>query len=468
MRKGLTRARPLFVHSTLCAVQEDASLPSLFQDAVAFCVFGGVFRDELFPADPQKLCKFLDIAFGGFDRRNAAAVRALLAINLLLNARGDFLQTPFDIIMRFEMSTKAEILVPLCLSQTADLDEIGNHTTKVAHRHTPRHSSRFSILRMLMPDYDVVGVGLNATDTLILLSHFPAYAGKVAFDDEILSPGGQVASAMVTCAMLGLKVKYIGTVGDDERGRIQMESLRGSGINLDDVEVRANCANQTAYILIDRTTGERTVLWRRDDCLQLHPDGITPEKITCARLLHIDGHDTAAVARAAEIARRHNMPVTVDVDTIYHGFDQVLPHVTHLVASSEFPVQWTNERDPFKALKTIQDEFHIPVAAMTLGAHGALARTGGKFIYSPAFVVNCVDTTGAGDVFHGAFCYAVLQNMPMRECLEFSNAMAALNCTALGARGGIAPIEEANRLMQRAERRSHRDFEQRVQSRSTA
>ncbi len=319
-----------------------------------------------------------------------------------------------------------------------------------------------------MSQFDVVGVGLNATDTLILLSHFPAYAGKVAFDEEILSPGGQVASAMVTCAKLGLSVKYIGTVGDDVRGQVQMESLRGSGINLDDVEVRANCANQTAYILIDRSTGERTVLWRRDDCLRLLPEAITPEKICCAKLLHIDGHDTLAVARGAEIARQHGIPVTVDVDTIYHGFDQVLPNVTHLVASSEFPLQWTNERDPFKALETIQNEYRIPVAAMTLGAHGALARVDGKFVYSPAFVVNCVDTTGAGDVFHGAFCYAVLQGLPMRETLELSNAMAALNCTALGARGGISTIDEAKNLMQRAERRSHRDFEQRVQTRAPA
>jgi sulfofructose kinase len=165
------------------------------------------------------------------------------------------------------------------------------------------------------------------------------------------------------------------------------------------------------------------------------------------------------VARAAQIAREHRIPVTVDVDTIYHGFDRVLPHVDYLVASSEFPVQWTNERDPFRALETIQEEFHIPVAAMTLGALGALARVDGRFIYSPAFVVNCADTTGAGDVFHGAFCYAVLQNMPMRETLEFSNAMAAMNCTALGARGGISTIDQARVLIERGERRSHRDFE---------
>src|SRR5450432_1421760 len=307
-------------------------------------------------------------------------------------------------------------------------------------------------------NFDVVGIGLNATDTLLVVPHFPAFAGKAPFQDEVLSPGGQVASAMVTCARLGLRVKYIGTVGDDERGRIQIESLNGSGINLDDVEVRQNCANQTAYIMIDRSTGERTVLWSRPNCLRLEPASITPEKILGARLLHIDAHDTPAVERAAAIAHEAGMPVTVDVDTIYHGFDRVLPHVTHLIASSEFPTQWTNERDPFRALEMIQTEYKMAVAAMTLGAHGSLARVNKRFYYSPAFVVNCADTTGAGDVFHGAFCYSVLQGMPIQESLELSNAMAALNCTAIGARGGIATPEQARELIRRGERRSNPDY----------
>lgn len=315
-----------------------------------------------------------------------------------------------------------------------------------------------------MPDFDVVGVGLNATDTLLIVPHFPAYAGKMPFQDEIVSPGGQVASAMVTCARLGLRTKYIGTVGDDERGRIQMASLRQANINLDDVQVRRNCPNQSAYIVIDRSTGERTVLWSRADCLRLDPGEITPQQITCARLLHIDGHDTQAVEHAARIAHAAGMPVTVDVDTIYHGFDRVLPHVDYLITSSEFPVQWTSQRDPFKALEMIQQEYGMRVAAMTLGAHGALALSEGRFIYSPAFVVNCVDTTGAGDVFHGAFCYAVLQGMSLPESLDFSNAMAALNCTAIGARGGIRGLEEVRSLMRRAERRSHPEFEQRCQA----
>jgi sulfofructose kinase len=306
--------------------------------------------------------------------------------------------------------------------------------------------------------FDLVGVGLNATDTLILVSHFPAYAGKVAIESEMLSPGGQVASALATASSLGMRVKYIGTIGDDERGRVQLASLRETGINLDDVEVRKNCPNQTAYIVIDQSTGERTVFWSRPECLRLAEESIMPEKISGARMVHIDGHDTPAVARAAEIARGLGIPVSLDVDTVYPGFDRVLRSVDYMVASSEFPVAWSSERDPFRALEKIQNEYRMKVAAMTLGAHGALARMDGKFFYSPAFVVNCVDTTGAGDVFHGAFCYAAIEGMPMRETLEFSNAMAALNCTRIGARGGIATALEARALIERGERRAHPDF----------
>lgn len=300
--------------------------------------------------------------------------------------------------------------------------------------------------------FDLVGVGLNATDTLLLVPNFPAYGGKVRIAQEVLSPGGQVASALTAAASLGLRTKYIGTVGDDARGEIQMESLRSTGIDLADVEIRKGCANQSAYIVIDQATGERTVFWSRPDCLALDPARISAANIAKARMLHIDGHDTPAVEKAARVAREHGIPVSCDVDTIYPGFDRVLPLVDYLVSSSEFPARWTGERDPFRALEIIQNEYHMRVAAMTLGADGALARIDGKFLYAPAFVVDCVDTTGAGDVFHGAFCYAVIKGMSVRDGLEFSCAMAALNCTKLGARGGIASERETRALMATAER----------------
>jgi len=320
---------------------------------------------------------------------------------------------------------------------------------------------------MPTPAFDLAGVGLNATDTLVIVERYPPCGGKVPIEAEFTSPGGQVATALATAAKLGLRVKYIGSVGDDERGRIQMATLRESGMNLDDVEIRPNCPNQSAYIVIDRASGERTIFWNRPDCLRIEPARITAEKIACARMLHIDGHDTPAVEQAARFAHERGIPVSLDVDTIYTGLDRVLGLVDFLVASTEFPARWTGESDPFRALEILQTRFAMKVAAMTLGADGALARVvaGGvdEYIYSPGFVVNAVDTTGAGDVFHGAFCYSVLSGATMRETLEFSNAMAALNCLHLGARGGIATAAEAHRLMEEASlhtggRRSNPDF----------
>jgi len=310
--------------------------------------------------------------------------------------------------------------------------------------------------------FDIVGIGLNATDTVIKVPHFPAYGGKVPFHGEFTSAGGQVASAIVACAKLGLKAKYIGAIGDDDRGRLQLESLRTAGINIDHVRHRPNCGTQTAFIVIDESTGERTVFWSRPEGLKLTPEEITPDQILCARLLHIDGHDTPAMEHAASIARAHNIPVTVDVDTIYAGFDRVLPHVDYLIASSEFPGRWTGIDDPFEALETIRARFNMKLAGMTLGAHGALTLTEDGFTYSPAFVVNCIDTTGAGDVFHGAFCYSVLQQMPLAEALDLANAMAALNCTAAGARGGIATLRDAQHLIKTGSRRSQPEIANRA------
>jgi sulfofructose kinase len=240
--------------------------------------------------------------------------------------------------------------------------------------------------------------------------------------------------------------------------------LRQAGVNVDHVLVRPGVPTQSAYIIVDRLTGERTVFLLRDERLRLEPDEFQPEWIAGARLLHIDGHDTQTVEKAARLAKEQGTPVTVDVDTIYDGFEKVMPHVDYLIGSSNFPEQWTRERDPFEALTRIQREFGMKVAAMTLGSHGALARSEGRFYYSPAFVIDCVDTTGAGDVFHGAFCYGVLQEWALGRVLEFANAMAALNCMALGARGGLGSLADAERIIAAGQRRADAEIQKRAKS----
>ncbi|MGI9074648.1 MAG: carbohydrate kinase family protein [Bryobacteraceae bacterium] len=322
---------------------------------------------------------------------------------------------------------------------------------------------------MSTPSFDVLGIGLNATDTLLLLPEFPAYAGKVAYAQELLSPGGQVATAIVTCAKLGLRAKYIGTIGDDFRGNVQRQSLQETGVDITGLILRHECPNQTAYILIDQRTGERTVLWHRANCLRLTASEIRPEDIAGAKLLHIDGYDTEAAEHAASLAQRQGIPVSLDVDTVYPGFDCVLKHVDYLVASSSWPGKWTGEKDPFIALARLQREYSLRISAMTLGERGSLALEQGRWTYSPAFEVRCVDTTGAGDAFHGAFCYAMLAGMQMQSVLDFSNAAAALNCTAIGARGHIPTRSEVDSLIALASSgKLHRREDRSITERLTA
>jgi len=294
---------------------------------------------------------------------------------------------------------------------------------------------------------DVVGLGLNATDTVMTVRKFPALGGKERVVASSLQAGGQVATALVTCRRLGLEVRYIGKVGDDPAGQLQLASLRREGLDMSDTEVMRGVPNQYGYIIVDQATGERTVFWDRDARLAIQPKELKSAAITSARLLHLDGCDVEAALVAARWARRARIPVVADLDTIYKKVEKLFPYLDYLIASTQFLPAVTGHADPFKVLQYMASEYRVRTPGMTLGRDGALVYHAGRFFYSPGFVVETVDTTGAGDVFHGAFAYALLTGWDIARALDFSNAMAAFNCTALGARGGIKSRAEAERLM---------------------
>lgn len=295
---------------------------------------------------------------------------------------------------------------------------------------------------------DVVGLGLNATDVAIEVPHYPAFNSKVEFSAARWQAGGQVATALVVCQRLGLRTKYIGRVGSDAFGEFQLASLRPEGIDLEDVRVVPDCPNQAAYIVIDQATGERTILWRRDPRLTIRPEELRREMLAEARLLHVDGHDTAAAAQAARWAREAGLPVTADVDNLYPGLEALLGATDFLITSANFPGVYTSEADLFRALEHLRRRHpQLKLVAATMGRDGVLALEADRFLYLPAYEVPCRDTTGAGDVFHGAFIYGLLQGWPTARVLDFSNALAGLNCQAVGARGGIATRAEAEKLM---------------------
>lgn len=292
---------------------------------------------------------------------------------------------------------------------------------------------------------DLVGVGLNATDTVIPLSSYPLPGSKVEFSAADVLPGGQVASTVVACQQWGLQTRYVGSLGDDNAATLHRKEFARSGVETQIITV-PDCASRQSLILVDGE-GERTVLWRRDERLDLQPASLDREWIVNARALHVDGYDTAVATVAARWARAAGIPVIADLDELYPGVDELLENIDYLIVSRDFPCRLMAQPDLEEALRQMQQRYGCRLAAATLGPDGVLAWDGENFHHTPAYRVPVVDTTGAGDIFHAGFIYGLLQDWPLERQLDFACAAAALNCMSVGARGGIQTLETIEQLM---------------------
>jgi sulfofructose kinase len=297
---------------------------------------------------------------------------------------------------------------------------------------------------------DLVGVGLNATDTLIPLAGYPARGSKTEYRSVSVMPGGQTASAVVACQLWGLATRYVGRLGDDDAGRLHRSEFDRTGVDARIVEV-TGAASPQSLIIVDNG-GERTVLCRRDDRLLLQPGDLDREWIVNARALHVDGYETGAARQAAQWAHEAGVPVIADLDETYEGVEDLLENIDYAIVSRDFPGRLTGDDNLERALRQMHRRYGCRVTAATLGQDGVLAWDGKRSYLHAAYRVDVVDTTGAGDIFHAGFIYALLQGWPLERQLDFACAAAALNCTCSGARGGIRTVEDVEKLMAESSR----------------
>lgn len=297
-------------------------------------------------------------------------------------------------------------------------------------------------------EFDAVGFGLNAVDHLCVVPEYPEYDSKVRIERFVRAGGGQAASAMVVCARLGLRTKYVGKVGGDEIGAFSLASIAEEGVDVSDVITVEGVTNQLAFIVVDGRNGARTILWHRPAEIATSPEEVTEAKVTGGRVLLLDGHDAPAAARAAALARARGVTVMLDAETVKDGTRDLVANADIVVASSRFPGLYTRQADGVDALRAILAE-GPGLAVMTLGAAGALAVDGsGAVLEAPGFGVDAVDTTGAGDVFHGAFLFGLLSGWSVERTMAFSNAAGALSCTEIGARGGVTGLRQVLEFME--------------------
>jgi sulfofructose kinase len=287
--------------------------------------------------------------------------------------------------------------------------------------------------------FDAVGFGLNAVDHLIVVPEYPAFDTKMRLLEHKQSAGGQTATAMVALRRLGLKTAYAGRFGSDSEGRFGLKSLVDEGVNCDFAEVIEDSKNQIAFITIDARSGERTIVWDRDDRLAYTPDEAPAEFGSLGRVLHLDAHDPPACVRIAKAAKETGTVISADIDNVYQGLPELLPFIDLMIGSKEFPRRVTGVAEPRAALIELHARFGCTITGMTIGVSGAVLYCDGQFIESPGFAApgGCKDTTGAGDAFHSGFLYGFLTGEDLETSLKFGNAVAAMKCSALGARTAL-------------------------------
>jgi len=299
--------------------------------------------------------------------------------------------------------------------------------------------------------FDAVGFGLNAVDHLIVVPEYPAFDTKMRLLNHKQSAGGQTASAMVALRRLGLKTAYAGRFGSDQAGLFGFQTLKDDNVNVDFAEIVEDARNQIAFITIDARSGERTIVWDRDERLAYKREEAPAEFGALGKVLHLDAHDPPACVVVAQAARLSGTIVSADIDNVYEGLPELLPLIDIMIGSKEFPRRVTGVSDPRAALVELKNRFGCALVGMTIGAAGAMIYHEGSFIESPGFEApgGCKDTTGAGDAFHAGFLYGFLNGDDIETSLKLGNAVAAIKCSALGARTALPTKSELEGFLQR-------------------
>lgn len=293
-------------------------------------------------------------------------------------------------------------------------------------------------------EFDVVGFGTNAVDFLIQVPEYPTFNSKVELTDYIQAAGGEVATTTVGLQRLGLKTAYAGRFGKDKAGDFGMQTLRDEGVDLRFAEQIADARTQIAFIVIDTRNGERTVIWQRDKRLTYDESDAPIEAAALGKVLHFTPHDAKACLAMAKRAKEAGVIVSIDIDNLFEGVQELLSNVDIFIASADFPRKLFGTGDTREALREIRSLFGCGIVGVTLGGSGSLLLCGDEFIETPGFAVpgGCKDTTGAGDSYRVGLLYGLLNGLSVEESARTANAVAALKCRAIGARTALPVRDE--------------------------
>ncbi len=291
----------------------------------------------------------------------------------------------------------------------------------------------------------VVGLGQCCLDILGQTDNYPELDQKSELRSLLVQGGGPVATALVTLARLGVQVAVIGAVGDDEFGRQIHEGLIDEGVDCTNLVYSPGTSSQVAFISVDGD-GHRNIFWYRGSACPSLPQAFHA-LLSASRILHLDGLHLDVAIAAAEVARKLNVVTVLDAGTLRPGIENLLPLIDHLVVSEKFARQ-VNDRDDSETALNLLAGYGAKAVTITLGNAGSMSMgDDGQIFRQSAFVVDAIDTTGCGDVFHGGYIYGLLQDWPLSQTVRFATACAALKTRSLGGRTAIPLLHEVESFL---------------------
>lgn len=297
--------------------------------------------------------------------------------------------------------------------------------------------------------FDAVGFGTNAVDYLIVVPKYPEFNSKIEIDNYTQLAGGEIASTMAGLQRLGMKTSYVGRFGKDSAGDFGVQTLRDEGVDLEFAEQIEGAQTQIAFIVIDKRNGERTIIWKRDEKLFYTPEEAPFEIVRNTKIFHATPHDTAACAKMARDAKAHGAIISIDIDNLFDGLEEMIPLIDIFISSSDFPEKLVGIKGRRESLREIKSRYGCPIVGMTLGGSGSLILCDDQFIETNGYEVpgGCKDTTGAGDAFRVGFLYGLLNGESVETSAEMANAVAALKCREIGARTALPRFKELKEIL---------------------
>jgi sugar/nucleoside kinase (ribokinase family) len=295
--------------------------------------------------------------------------------------------------------------------------------------------------RIMSPSFcDILGLGCIAVDDLLYVATYPAPDTKTRIVRSERQCGGLTATALVAAARLGAQCAYAGTLGDDELSRFAINRLGEEGIDTSLVRGQPGARPIHARVIVDETRQTRTIFYDLEGAQPAREDWPPEEVVRAARALLIDHFGAEGMIRAARLARNAGWPVVADLESDQTPrFAELLGLPDHLIVSSEFACRLTGAPNPSNALDRLWSDTRAAVV-VTCGAEGCWYRGSAdtsRPVHQPAFAVKTVDTTGCGDVFHGAYAAALVEGQELAERIRFAAATAALKATQRGGQAGI-------------------------------